>query len=101
MEEPIVWLIILLFYAPLHYLLPLLIVFLRHAEDPEARRQHLKATAIDCTFSMVVGFSLVLVLAQDNLFPAMLILLVSLFTPYLRIALARSGNSSREADHSS
>lgn len=87
MDATIVWLIIALFYAPLHYLLPMLVVVMTGSEEGEARRQRLVATAIDCTLSMVLAFAVVIWLAADRLQVAMFVLLLSMAMPYLRIWL--------------
>ncbi len=87
MDAWLVWLIIALFYAPLHYLLPLLIVVMTGSEEGPARRQRLVATAIDCTVSMAIAFTVVLALAADRLQLAMFVLLASMAAPYLRIWL--------------
>jgi len=87
METAIVWLIVALFYAPLHYLLPLLVVVMTGREEGEARRRRLVATAIDCTLSMVIAFTVVIWLATDRLQLAMVVLLLSMAIPYLRIWL--------------
>ena len=87
MDATIVWLIIALFYAPLHYLLPMLVVVMTGSEEGEARRQRLVATAIDCTLSMIVAFAVVIWLAADRLQVAMFVLLLSMAMPYLRIWL--------------
>jgi hypothetical protein len=87
MDTTIVWLIIALFYAPLHYLLPLLVVVMTGREEGEARKRRLVATAIDCSLSMVIAFAVVIWLAADRLQLAMLVLLLSMATPYLRIWL--------------
>jgi len=87
MDTTVVWLIIALFYAPLHYLLPLLVVVMTGREEGEARRRRLVATAIDCTLSMAAAFAVVIWLAADRLQLAMVVLLLSMATPYLRIWL--------------
>ncbi len=87
MDTTIVWLIIALFYAPLHYLLPLLVVVMTGREEGEARKRRLVATAIDCSLSMVIAFAVVIWLAADRLQLAMVVLLLSMATPYLRIWL--------------
>jgi len=87
MDATIVWLIVALFYAPLHYLLPLLVVLMTGREEGEARRQRLVATAIDCTLSMIVAFVVVIWLAGERLQTAMFVLLLSMAMPYLRIWL--------------
>jgi len=90
MDSIIVWAIIALFYAPLHYLLPMLIVFFRNTDDAELRKQRLVATAIDCTISMVAAFAIVIYLSSQNMLMAMVVLLISMFTPYVRLVLRRS-----------
>jgi len=87
MEATVVWLIVALFYAPLHYLLPMLVVVMTGSEEGEARKRRLVATAIDCTLSMLIAFVVVIWLAGDQLQIAMLVLLLSMATPYLRIWL--------------
>ena len=87
MDTTIVWLIIALFYAPLHYLLPLLVVVMTGREEGEARKRRLVTTAIDCSLSMVIAFAVVIWLAADRLQLAMVVLLLSMATPYLRIWL--------------
>jgi hypothetical protein len=87
MDATVVWLIIALFYAPLHYLLPMLVVVMTGSEEGEARRRRLIATAIDCTASMVIAFVVVIWLAAERLQVAMFVLLLSMATPYLRIWL--------------
>ncbi len=87
MDATVVWLIIALFYAPLHYLLPMLVVAMTGSEEGEARKRRLVAMAIDCTASMVIAFVVVIWLAGDRLQVAMFVLLLSMATPYLRIWL--------------
>jgi len=87
MEATVVWLIVALFYAPLHYLLPMLVVVMTGSEEGEARKRRLVATAIDCTLSMLIAFVVVIWLAGDRLQIAMFVLLLSMATPYLRIWL--------------
>jgi len=87
METTVVWVIIALFYAPLHYLLPILVVVMTGREEGEARKRRLVTTAIDCTLSMAIAFAIVIWLAGDWLQVAMLVLLLSMATPYLRIWL--------------
>jgi hypothetical protein len=87
MDATVVWLIIGLFYAPLHYLLPMLVVLMTGTEEGEARKHRLIATAIDCTLSMAIAFAVVIWLAADRLQVAMFVLLSSMAAPYLRIWL--------------
>ena len=87
MDTVIVWGIIALFYAPLHYLVPMLVVFFRNADDAGLRRKRLITTAIDCSISMTLGFALVIFLAEKDMLTAMIVLLLSMFTPYVRLLL--------------
>lgn len=84
MDDIVIWIIVALFYAPLHYLVPALVVILR-SED-RSRRTRLRQTLVDCTLSMAVSFALVVWLVRaERLTAAMLVLLVSLALPYVRI----------------
>ncbi len=87
MDSAIVWIIIAVFYIPLHYAIPLAVVFFMHSDNPELRRQRMIATAIDCTISTIIAFSLAIWLAKDRLQLAMLILGLSMALPYIRIML--------------
>ncbi len=89
MDAFITWLIIAIFYAPLHYLIPIVIVFFQNVADPMVRKRRMISTAIDCTFSMVAAFVLVIWLSGDQLHVAMYILMISMSTPYARIWLQR------------
>ncbi|MGF1642314.1 MAG: hypothetical protein ACFCUJ_01640 [Thiotrichales bacterium] len=86
MNDIVVWLIIVAFYAPLHYLLPVGFLFITGREDDATRRRLIKGTLIDSTLSMLLAFGLVIVLVtRGQLFAAMIILLLSIFSPFIRI----------------
>lgn len=89
MDDALAWIIIAAFYAPLHYLLPLLIVAMTGTEEGDARKRRLIATAVDCTLSMAFAFTVVIWLAGGRLQAAMVVLLLSMAAPYLRIWLHR------------
>lgn len=89
MDAFVTWLIIAIFYAPLHYLIPIVIVFFQNVSDPALRKRRMITTAIDCTLSMTVAFALVIWLSGNRLQAAMLILMLSMSLPYLRIWLQR------------
>ncbi len=89
--DALTWIIVAAFYAPLHYLVPLLVAAFRSSD--RQRKAQLRRTAIDCTISMSLGFLLVIWLAQDRLQLAMLILFVSMLLPYLRLLLARDSGA--------
>jgi uncharacterized membrane protein len=96
MDTLVFWVIIALFYAPLHYLIPIVIVFFQNVEDPERRKRRMIATAIDCTLSMSSAFALVIWLSGDRLQTAMFVLMISMSLPYFRIWLHRRNNRDQE-----
>lgn len=86
MDDTIVWIIIVAFYAPLHYLLPVLILFITGNEPDEVRNRLIKGALIDSTLSMTVAFGVVIALVYSGrLFVAMLILMLSMLYPFIRI----------------
>lgn len=83
MDDTIVWIIIIAFYAPLHYLPPiLLILFNTHTDQ---RKASLIRAIIDCTISMAGAFILVYLVGLEDMTQAMMILLAAVFLPYLRV----------------
>ena len=86
MDSIIVWIIIIAFYAPLHFLLPVLILFITGNETEEVRKRLIRKALMDSALSLVVAFAVAIVLVmQDLMFIAMLVLLVSMFIPFIRI----------------
>ncbi len=83
MDNIIVWGIIIGFYAPLHYLPPILMILFKTPQ--EKRKYCLTRAVIDCTASMVLAFVLVYLVGLDDLLLAMTILLIALFLPYIRV----------------
>ena len=95
MDMTITWLIIALFYAPLHYLVPLLVVLI--CSSDQERRTALVHTLVDCTLSMTASFALVFWLVRrERITLAMAALLVSLTLPYIRILTRRAVSPSVE-----
>ncbi|NNJ93044.1 MAG: hypothetical protein HKP55_15315 [Gammaproteobacteria bacterium] len=86
MDNTIVWIIIAGFYAPLHYMPPVLLVLFKTSE--ENRKPELKGALVDCTISMVLAFVLVYLVGLENMLLAMMILLAALFLPYIRVIRA-------------
>ena len=84
------WLIIGLFFAPLHFFVPVLVAALR-ADGDDTRRLAIQRTALECALSMAIGFSLAVWLAPVRLNIAMVILVVTMVVPYLGILMARPG----------
>ena len=86
MNDVIVWVIIIAFYAPLHYLLPVLFLFITGRETQAVRGTLIRRALLDSTLSMVAAFTVAILLAQrQQLFTAMLALLLSMGLPFLRI----------------
>jgi hypothetical protein len=86
MDDIIVWIIIAAFYAPLHYVLPVLILFITGSEPEHTRRAMIRRALVDSTVSMAVAFVVVIVFVQQGWISlAMLILLLSMGFPFVRI----------------
>jgi hypothetical protein len=89
MSDVTVWLIALAFYAPIHYLGPLLVGVITGTEDAAERKVLLRSVTIDCTLSMALAFSITLVTFRTHLQLAMGVLLLSMIVPYTHLALLR------------
>lgn len=86
MNDVIVWIIIAAFYAPLHFLLPVLFLFITGREDETTRKRLIRAALIDSALSMVIAFAAVILMIRTGyLFPAMVVLLLSMTLPFIRI----------------
>jgi hypothetical protein len=86
MDDWIAWIIIVGFYAPLHYLMPALVLFITGTEDEATRRRLIRRALIDSTVSMVVAFIIVLTLVDaGHVSPAMAVLFLSMLYPFLGI----------------
>lgn len=83
MDNIIVWGIIIGFYAPLHYIPPILMILLKTRE--ETRKFCLQRALVDCTISMLLAFGMVYLVGLDNMLLAMAILLAALLMPYIRV----------------
>ena len=86
MDDPVVWIIIAAFYAPLHFMLPGLFLFIVGDEAEAVRKQLIRNALIDAALSMVVAFAIALILvnyAQVAL--AMVILILFMLVPFMRI----------------
>ncbi len=89
MSDWLAWVIIAAFYAPLHYLLPVLVVFLS-ADSDEARRRGLRSAILNATLSMAIAFVLVILLVRAGyMLTAMLLLFLSMSYPLGRAILQR------------
>lgn len=98
MNDFVVWIIIMAFYAPLHYLMPVLFLFITGKETEEVRKKLIKGSLIDSTISMVLSFTIVIILVKQEMISlAMLVLLISIFSPFIRIIRHRREISGEEA----
>lgn len=95
MDDIVIWIIIAAFYAPLHYLLPVLILFITGSEPEPVRKRLIRNALLDSTVSMVLAFAVVIALVQfDYMSLGMLVLLLSMFVPFVRILRHRREISS-------
>lgn len=86
MQDAIVWLIIAAFYAPLHYLLPVLVLFITGNESADVRKRLVRSALIDATLSMAVAFAVAIYLAgRQQISTAMLVLLLAMGFPFVRL----------------
>lgn len=86
MGEVIVWLIIACFYAPLHFVMPVLVLFITGRESEAIRRGLICRALIDSALSMAVAFgAVVLLVGRGHISTAMLTLLLSLLYPFVGI----------------
>ena len=86
MDTLVVWLIIVAFYAPLHYLLPVLVLFITGRESDDVRKRLIRRALIDSTLSMVGAFAIVIYLVEQQMMTAaMLTLLLSMLYPFIGI----------------
>lgn len=86
MNEVTTWIIVIAFYAPLHYMIPLLVLFITGNESNDVRKQLIRRALIDSTLSMFLAFALAIMLVKmEMMIWAMLILLISMPTPFIRI----------------
>ena len=87
MHDPVVWLIIAAFYAPLHFLLPVLFIVI--TADSRHRQLLLRHAIIDSALSMLAVFVLAIWLIPEYLMSAMLVMAIGMATPFIRIMLQR------------
>jgi uncharacterized membrane protein YesL len=85
-DDPVIWLIIIAFYAPLHFMLPVLFLFIVGGETETVRKQLIRSALIDAALSMVVAFALAIVLVNyEQIALAMVILILFMLVPFMRI----------------
>jgi len=85
-DDPIIWIIIIAFYAPLHFMLPVLFLFIVGDETETIRKQMIRSALIDAAISMVVAFALAILLANyAQIALAMVVLILFMLAPFIRI----------------
>ena len=89
MNDTTVWIIALGFFAPLHYMGPVLVTFLTGSEDSGRRRRLLQRVLIDCTLSMLAGVAIAVWLFRSEPAYAGTVFLLVMAAPYLYLWWAR------------
>jgi len=85
-DDPVIWIIIIAFYAPLHFMLPVLFLFIVGDETEAVRKQLIRRALIDAALSMVVAFALAIMLANNSQIAlAMVVLILFMLAPFIRI----------------
>ena len=86
MNDPIVWIIIVVFYAPLHFMLPVLFLFIVGHESDADRKRMIQRALIDAAVSMVVAFAIAIALVNyEHVGLAMITLVLFMLVPFMRI----------------
>ena len=86
MNDPIIWIIIIAFYAPLHFMLPVLFLFIVGGETEAVRKQLIRRALIDAALSMVAAFALAVLLVNNSQIAlAMVVLILFMLAPFIRI----------------
>ena len=86
MDDTIIWIIIISFYAPLHFMLPVLFLFIVGDETEAVRKQLIRRALIDAALSMVVAFALAILLVNNSQIGlAMVVLILFMLAPFIRI----------------
>ena len=86
MNDPVIWIIIIVFYAPLHFMLPVLFLFIVGDEAEVVRKQLIRNALVDAALSMVVAFVIAITLVNyDQIALAMVVLILFMLAPFIRI----------------
>ncbi len=90
MSDVVIWVIVIAFYAPLHFMLPVLFLFITGKEPEAVRKALIRSVIRDALMSMIVAIALAVLLVNLGwIMPAMLVLMLSMSLPFLRIFHAR------------
>ena len=85
-NDPVIWIIIIAFYAPLHFMLPVLFLFIVGHESEADRKQLIRNALVDAAASMVVAFGLAIMLVYyEHVALAMVALVLFMLVPFMRI----------------
>jgi uncharacterized membrane protein YesL len=85
-NDPIIWIIIIAFYAPLHFMLPVLFLFIVGHEKESDRKQMIRIALVDAAVSMAVAFALAILLVNyGQVGLAMVALILFMAVPFMRI----------------
>ena len=86
MDDPVIWIIIIAFYAPLHFMLPVLFLFIVGHESEADRKQLIRRALVDAAVSMVVAFVIAIALVNhEHVGLAMVTLVLFMTAPFFRI----------------
>lgn len=86
MDDPVIWIIIIAFYAPLHFMLPVLFLFIVGDETEAVRKQLIRRALMDAALSMVVAFAVAILLVNNSQIAlAMVVLILFMLAPFIRI----------------
>ena len=86
MKDPVIWIIIVAFYAPLHFMLPVLFLFIVGDETEAVRKQLIRKALIDAAVSMLLAFAIAILLVNYNQIAlAMVVLILFMLVPFIRI----------------
>lgn len=67
MNDTIIWIIIVAFYAPLHFMLPVLFVFITGDETKVERKRLIHGVLVDAGLSMIMAFTIAITLVSYEL----------------------------------
>jgi len=86
MNDPVIWIIIIAFYAPLHFMLPVLFLFIVGHEPETDRKLMIRHALIDAALSMVIAFALAILLVYyEQVALGMVLLVLFMAAPFVRI----------------
>ena len=95
----VAWIIIAGFYAPLHFLLPVLVLFITGTEAEPVRRTLIRRALLDSAVSLLVAFAIAIFLVrQGYMLSAMMVLLLAMGVFYIFLFRGQRKDRQRHAD---